>query len=159
MQSTHMSSTTGLFRKQTPTTIIIQVKSLSRNEDATKRLATILNEVLLCNNDEPIKLNEQVFSQLSERVEADRDLCAFHLKSSLKNTRRKFEKILTVTLAKVENSSESTDKTKQGKKKSYFWRDEEHISFIALFHTHGRSWKRISESQPERDSLQCRTHG
>ena len=54
---------------------------------------------------------------------------------------------------KPKSSEKSVTKT------SYFWTNEEHLTFIFNFHTYGKHWKLISENQPDRDSLKCRTHG
>ena len=44
-------------------------------------------------------------------------------------------------------------------KSTYFWTEEEHLKFIALFQTNGRKWKKIAQQMNARSTLQCRTHG
>ena len=44
-------------------------------------------------------------------------------------------------------------------KSSYFWDEEEHLTFVSLYHQVGRKWKEIAKQIKGRTTMQSRTHG
>ena len=71
-----------------------------------------------------------------ESVKTEKDSCQISLIFELRT--------LTASQEKQQKEEFKVKTTLLAEETSYFWKEEEHLKFIALFQEHGRKWKKIS---------------
>ena len=66
---------------------------------------------------------------------------------------------LSCVVVKLQMKASTPMMKEKVKEKPYFWGEDEHLEFVALFLEHGRKWKTIAQHMEGRSTMQCRTHG